>query len=375
MRVINRSLTVALLASSAAFAQSGGKPLAMPPPPAGTTQKPAKALEMPPPPPGAAVKPAKALEMPPPPTATKPASTSAPAAATAVKPEMPPPPPGMQKKLPPLRVALFDINVVGEVPPRPLAVLNAALAPELRKLEGVSAISAAEVRDMISAERQKQLMGCGDEAESCLAEIAGALDADEVINVEIALVGTNYTLSARRSDMRRARVVQSQSRRFAKGDGEELLGVVGPLIEALYPDRPLRAGKKRGIEEQVVRKLNPPPLPKWVFFSTAGGTAVALAGGATFGLLSQNVATDLRQKLSGATGTNTISAAQVTQLQSTANDHAFVANVMFGVAGAFALGAGLEALFTDWNDDRAALAVTPVAGAGGGGGVIIGGTF
>ena len=42
--------------------------------------------------------------------------------------------------------------------------------------------------------------------------------------------------------------------------------------------------------------------------------------------------------------------------------------VLFGVAGAAALAAGVEFFFTDWNDDRAALQVGP-------GGVAVSGTF
>ena len=200
--------------------------------------------------------------------------------------EMPPPPVAKPKGPPPIRVALLDLVASKDVPERPLAALTTALAPEVRKLEGVSAISSSEVRDMLGLERQKQLLGCNEDSSTCLAEIAGALDADEMVTSELVLVGNTYTLTARRSDMRKGRVVQSQTKRFEKRDGEELLAVVGPLVEALYPERKLKAGKQRGIEEQAIRRLNPPPLPRWVFVGSTARRGRRAVGGLTFGLLS-----------------------------------------------------------------------------------------
>lgn len=287
-----------------------------------------------------------------------------------------PPPPKLKPKAKVLRVALLDVVASKEIPERPLAALSAALAPEIRKLEGVSAISAAEVRDMLGMERQKQLLGCSDDAESCLTEIAGALDADEMVTTELVLVGKTYTLTARRTDMRRGRIVQSHSKKFDQRDGEELLAVVGPLVEGLYPDRKLKPGKQRGIEAAVIRRLNPPPLPRWVFVGTTVLAGVSAAGGAGFGLLAVDGQTRYQRLAQGATGANGIvSGSELALVERETRDNALRANVLYAVAGTAALAAVLELFFTDWNGDRDALVAQPVLTAGGGAGVSVGGSF
>ncbi len=290
--------------------------------------------------------------------------------------EMPPPPMTKPKGPAPIRVALLDLVASKDIPERPLAALTTALAPEVRKLEGVSAISSSEVRDMLGLERQKQLLGCDEAASTCLAEIAGALDADEMVTSELVLVGNTYTLTARRSDMRKGRVVQSQTKRFEKRDGEELLAVVGPLVEALYPERKLKAGKQRGIEEQAIRRLNPPPLPRWVFVGSTALAGVAAAGGVTFGLLSADAQRQYGDRLQTATASGAVvSGAELATLERQTRDHALRANALYAVAGTAALASVVELFFTDWRGDRDAWNVSPSLTEGGGAGVSVGGAF
>jgi hypothetical protein len=307
------------------------------------------------------------------------AGSDVPAAKKPVSLEMPPPPPGVKAKPKadkPIRVALLDMVASKEIPERPLAALNAALAPEIRKLEGISAISAAEVRDMLGLERQKQLLGCEEDATSCLAEVAGALDADEMVTTELVLLGETYTLTARRSDMRRGRVLQSQTKKFAKRDGEELLAVVGPLVEALYPERKLKLGKVRGIEEQQIRRLNPPPLPKWVFVGTTVVAGVSALGGAGFGYLSVDSQRQYQGRVTTAVEQGlVVPGSELAAIERQAKDHALRANALYAVAGTAALAAVVEVFFTDWRGDREAWNAQPVLTPGGGGGVSVGAQF
>jgi len=57
-----------------------------------------------------------------------------------------------------------------------------------------------------------------------------------------------------------------------------------------------------------------------------------------------------------------VDAAQLDQARRETQRSALFANALFIGAGALALGAAFEAVFTDWNDDRAALAVVPAPG-------------
>ena len=114
----------------------------------------------------------------------------------------------------------------------------------------------------------------------------------------------------------------------------------------------------------MARKLNPPPLPRWVFFATAGTGAAAGAVGGVFGLLADQ---SHGQWLALAEGSSTtaVSAGQLDALRRTTETSALRANVLYGAAAAFAVGCLVEALWTDWNDDRAAVIVAPAAhGAG-----------
>lgn len=272
----------------------------------------------------------------------------------------------------PIRVAVADVRGTGDIPARALAALNQSLTPELRKLVGLSAIASSELRDLLGQERQKQLLGCSDTASSCMEELAGALDADELVALDLTLVGQTYALTARRTDLRKGKVVETHLRQFPKRDGEELLAVVGTSVAALYPERSLKAGRARGVEPELIRRLNPPPLPRWAFFLTSGAAlATGLVGGA-FGWLSL----DAQQSFDGLAQrslSEPVAGADLNRLRARAESTALTANILFATAGGFALAALVEAFFTDWKDDRAAFVVQPAA-FGGGGGVLLGWT-
>lgn len=269
----------------------------------------------------------------------------------------------------PIRVAVLDVRGTGGIPPRALAALNQSLTPELRKLEGVSAIASSELADMLGIERQKQLVGCSDGASSCMEELAGALDADELLTVDLTLVGQTYALTTRRTDLRKSTVVQTHLEQFDKRDGEELLAIIGPAIAALYPERPLKAGRTRGVEPALIRRLNPPPLPRWAFAATTGLAAATALAGSTFAWISFDAQRDFAA-LGQRSLTEPVRGADLIALRAKSISNATTANVLFVTAGGLALAAIVEAFFTDWKDDRAAFSAQPVVFIGGGGGLL-----
>lgn len=60
------------------------------------------------------------------------------------------------------------------------------------RAQGVKIVTASEVQALISQERQKQLLGCGEDSASCLAELASALGCDATLLANLALLGTTY---------------------------------------------------------------------------------------------------------------------------------------------------------------------------------------
>ncbi|HEY8211107.1 MAG TPA: hypothetical protein VIG99_26670 [Myxococcaceae bacterium] len=275
-----------------------------------------------------------------------------------------PPPPALKASGPrPLRVAVLEPAFDAGVDARLKGAFAQSVTAEVRKLEKVLAIAADEIKQMVSFERSKQLMGC-DESSSCMTELVNALAADELVSTRVSAVGQTYSVALQRLDARKGKVVQSFTRQLPRGNGEELLALVGPAVEALYPDRPLSAGRTRGVDRAVARKLNPPPLPRWLFFATAGTGAAAGATGGVFGLLADQ-SHGQWEALAAGSSTTPVSAAQLDALRRATDTAALRANVLYGAAAALAVGCLVEALFTDWNDDRAAIAVVPAAqGAG-----------
>jgi hypothetical protein len=267
-----------------------------------------------------------------------------------------------------LRLAVPDVAVTGELPKRQVALLEVALLAELRKLEGVSAIGMNEIRQMLSFEYQRQMLGCAADG-ACLAEIGGALGTDEMVHAQVIVEGKTATFSLRRISMRAARVVGTHTKRLTRANGEELLGDVGPAVQEVFPERPLRAGAVRGVDKAIALRLNPPPLPRWPFYVTASAAVAAAAAGATMGYLSLD-AQNQWKSLAQQAVTEPVPGAQLNDLEHTAESRAQTANVLYLVAGGLAVAAGVEALFTDWHGYRAQVDVTSAGAA-----VKVGGSF
>ena len=186
--------------------------------------------------------------------------------------------PAAPAPVPRLRVALQEPELDG-VPARVGRVFATSLVRELRKLDRSTIVSMEEVRELLRQEANRQLVGCSDGG--CLAEIADALGADELVLTRLSRVGDEHVLSVRRLSARAPDAGTSYQRRFAAKDGEEFLAAVGDTVVQLWPDRQLRPGERRGVDKEVARRLNPPPLgPVWFTLTTTAAELATTAGGA-----------------------------------------------------------------------------------------------
>ncbi len=252
----------------------------------------------------------------------------------------------------PLRLAVYETKLAGGIPELVGFLLSDSLLSEVRKLDRVSAISMAEVGEMLGFEQQRQLLGCGDDA--CMAELGGALGVDELLTSTVSGIGASRILTLRRIDMAHAGVKGSATRRLTAGNGEEIFAVVGSAIEELYPEYAVKAGRERGVSVAIAARLDPPPLPTPVFFTTASLSLAAVAVGTFFAFSYRDVsqqyaALGVRALESPVSGT------EVNALAARMKERSQQLNIAFGVAGGLALLAGIEALFTDWHDYRHAL--------------------
>jgi hypothetical protein len=285
------------------------------------------------------------IETPPPPTTT-PTTTPLPECSQT------PPPPATTTTLVPRRqrVAVYELRASG-IDPRVARITTGSIVAELRKLEGITVIGLDEVQAMLDFEAQKQLAGCTDE--SCLADIAEALGADIIVVGDLAAVGEEHLFGLRRVDQRNARVAGQVNQRLRPENGEEFLAVVGPAVEALFPELPLKRGRSRGVAPELAVRLNPPPLEPWVFWSGVGvaGVATAVAGGAsTVWLVAEQDRTDVIDA-------GIAKGDQLNALTARA-DTAFVSTVIaWSAAGVAVLATAASAGFVDWNGYRNAIAL------------------
>lgn len=245
---------------------------------------------------------------------------------------------------------------VGGVAPQVARIAEQALLAEVRKLQRSSVLSYDEVQTMLDHEAQQQLLGCSES--SCLAEIAEALGADVLITGSLIAVDQQVQVAWKRIEPSSASVTHTYTQRvlITTGDGvvtgasagaEEILSLIGPAVEALFPDLPLRPNAKRGVDPAITRRLNPPPLDPWVMQTTAVVSAVSLVATGSAGVLWAVSAANLQATYAAAKSTRVSTDQVVAQQQQTS-----ISNTVFwvgvGVTVVTAAAAGVLVPFTDF---------------------------
>jgi len=152
---------------------------------------------------------------------------------------------------------------------------NEYFAQQVSQL-GVRVVTGSEIAAVLGLERQKQLLGCGDEATSCVAELAGALGVTGLITGSVALIGTEWVVILRVVAADGSRVIASYTTRA--GDERAVLDLLGDHAADLAGKlRPKAAGGIAGA---------------WPFL--AGGAGVLLASGAVCTVISRLAEAQLR---------------------------------------------------------------------------------
>jgi len=140
------------------------------------------------------------------------------------------------------------------------------------RANGVEVVSAKDIGTLLGFERQKQLLGCAENAESCMAELGSALGAEGSVLVSVARVGVSLHANIKLLSTGTGKVLAETS---ARGSGDESL--LGELTAAAD-----RIALTLGLEGPQLRSARERRRVAWI---PALGAAVFLAGGATcFGL-------------------------------------------------------------------------------------------
>ncbi len=244
-----------------------------------------------------------------------------------------------------LQIAVYDLEMADDV--RLGRLLTDQLVVEIRKLGGASVIGMTEIKAMLDHEAAKAMTGC-EEDESCLADIAGALGVDVIVIGSVAKVGNEHVVGMRRIDQRNAKVAgQYQQRITDDGTGQALMAAIGAAVEEMFGDMPLKEGQSRGVSDAVLYRLDPPPLPAWVFWSSAVGSGALLAAAASLALLNGGAwLLHTGYYASGATAPLQYTQVQQNRLIVDVTAYAAIGALVLGLVGA--TGTGVMALFTDF---------------------------
>jgi hypothetical protein len=92
-----------------------------------------------------------------------------------------------------LKVAFPGLTGAG-TPAQKLAYFTDHLDQQMT-FAGADTITSREIAALLGIERQRQLLGCADESSSCLAELAGALAADAMLQGDITVLGGEIAIN------------------------------------------------------------------------------------------------------------------------------------------------------------------------------------
>jgi hypothetical protein len=256
------------------------------------------------------------------------------------------------------RVAVH--KVTGEDDARRAMLLRHSLLAELGKLEGV------DVHDALAPDAAPGgETTCPGEELSCLARLAQALGAEEVVLGNMAQMDHSRMLVLKRVRIADGEVVGATTKRVTGDDGEGLLLTLGKAVEELYPEHTVKAGLTRGVPEEVMSRWSPPPLRPIVVWTGVALTVAAAGTAAGFGIAKTRAEDDFNAYAKSSAQT---SGSHLRELEDKAHDRTSAANYALGATAVLAVGTAVAALFTDWRVDPDWL-VVPVAGTGSQGGL------
>ncbi len=134
------------------------------------------------------------------------------------------------------QIAVLRLEASGVAPE--LAESATALVPtEVRRLRPRSRVfSSEDVRALLTHQKDRLMLGCGADA-ACMAELGGALGADEIVAGRLGRLGDTFVLELRRVEVAQARSLGSATRTVRRADAiaSAVVALVGELFGAPAP--------------------------------------------------------------------------------------------------------------------------------------------
>lgn len=161
--------------------------------------------------------------------------------------------------------------------PADLAAFFAGEVARTLRTQGFEVITSRDIATVLGLERQKLLLGCSEDVNSCMSELGAALGCDAILTANLARLDDTY---------------QGSLRVLSARDGKTLA------------DEPIEANGQKALARELeaaalrlVKKLRPPPPPpppasaralSWI--PLAAGVALGVGAGVTLGLANSNYA-------------------------------------------------------------------------------------
>jgi hypothetical protein len=227
----------------------------------------------------------------------------------------------------PHTVLVLDLNVRSGVSPDLAQTLSELMAIEVRKIApGQRIYSGADIKALIGFKKQKAMLGCEDS--SCLAELGGALGAQEIVTGSLSFIAEDYVLVLRRMDVAKSSVIEEVTANVPKATTAKLQEAVRDGIDKLWRVAPV------AVPEPAV-SVSAEPRRSHVLPIVLGGVAVAALAASAVGFVEVASFYSLRS----GSAKNPVTYAQAQSAQSSAQWGAPLGFAGLGVAVAAGTGA------------------------------------
>ena len=110
----------------------------------------------------------------------------------------------------------MDVHLDAQIDAALGPYLTQLLASEVGELRGVPPLVSTDIRALLGFQETKRKMGCDEESERCIAELAGAMGVDEVVQASVSVAGNQYLVSAVRIDAHHAQPLARYADSVAK---------------------------------------------------------------------------------------------------------------------------------------------------------------
>jgi hypothetical protein len=132
----------------------------------------------------------------------------------------------------PLKVAVMPLAPGDGVADKTAQSVTDAVCAELRHNPGLQIMTAQELNAVLGVERQRQMIGCQND--TCMAEVAGALDADRIVLGNVAKLGQSWMVHLQLVDARKVQTVGTSDRRKKGGTIDDVLDALPEMAKELF---------------------------------------------------------------------------------------------------------------------------------------------